>query len=291
MPLKTYRKAMPAYVDVAGYTPTFYFEPPAVTVSDYPPNMWSMLAGFYRGLKNLVATYSAAGLFIPAILVVAGGLVNYHQFLPNIVTGIRDASGYYNQGTVSLVSDNYIVDKLKFISNPGADYFNKINSALSQGLGAIDPAIKEYAGTMYLTIPSLGFNRLPITANVESNSKEIYDQVLTSSLAHFKGTSLPFADKIGNTVIYGHSASGSYNPSPTDVLAAFSFLSELKAGDTIMLEVAGQTYKYQMYRSKIVKPEDVSVLDSQGRDTLTLITCHPPGNNSQRYVAVATKVN
>lgn len=287
MPLKTYRKAVPAYV---GAMPAATYFQPAIPVAEYP-NMWSLLAGAYRGLKNLVATSSGAGLVIPSLLIIAGALVLYHQFLPNIVVSIRNAVGYYNQGNVSLVSENYIADRLKFVSNPGSDYFNQISSVLQRGLGSIDPAVKNYQGTMYLTVPSLGFNRLPVSANVESSVKAVYDQVLNTSLAHFKGTNLPFANQIGNTVIYGHSASGSYSPSPNDVLAAFSFLSNLKAGDTIMLEVGGQTYKYQMFRSKIVKPEDISVLDSQGRDTLTLITCHPPGNNSQRYVAVATRVN
>lgn len=290
MPLKTYKKAMPAYVALT--TPDYFYIQPMEQPLSTPPNMWSLLAGVYRGLKGIVATSTAAGLVIPAVFILGGLLVLYRQALPTIADQVKAASGYYDQGTTALVGNNYIADRLKYISNPGSDYFSNISKALSGQSTSIDQAVTAYDGTMYLTIPALGFNRLPVSANVESNVKEVYDQILTSSLAHFKGTSLPINTNPGNTVIYGHSASGSYNPTPEDVLAAFTFLSDLKAGDAITLEMNGTVYNYRMSKSKIVKPEDVSVLESQGgKDILTLITCYPPGNNSQRYVATATKVN
>lgn len=290
MPLKSYKKALPAYVALT--TPEYLYVQPMEQPLSTPPNMWSLLAGLYRGLKAVVATSSAAGLVIPALFIIGGALVLYRQALPSITDQVKAASGYYDQGTASLVGNDYIADRLKYISNPGSDYFSNISKALNTNPNTIDAAVTGYSGTMYLTIPALGFDRLPVSANVESSVKEVYDQVLTTSLAHFKGTSLPINTSPGNTVLYGHSASGSYNPSPDDVLAAFTFLSDLKAGDAITLEMNGVTYNYRMTRSKIVKPEDISVLEAQGsKDLLTLITCYPPGNNSQRYVAVATKVN
>lgn len=289
MPLKTYTKALPAYATTS-YT-DFAFMP-----SEYPTryttNMWSLIANSYRGLKNLVATSSAAGLLIPILFIFAGGAVLYNQIRPGITDQIRSVDGYYDQGTTSPVDLNYIADRLQYVSNPGADYFNKITTALQNNPNTIDQRTLNYAGTMYLSIPSLGFKKLPIKANVESTVKESYNSILTGSLAHFKGTSLPFADTPGNTAIYGHSASGSYHPSPTDVLAAFTFLPNLKVGDLIYLEAAGKTYTYRMVRSRVITPDDISVLESTpGRTTLTLLTCHPAGNSDHRYVAIAQLVS
>lgn len=294
MPLKTYRKATPAFaaLDNYNYADYLYIAPNIDEITANPPNMWSLLAGFYRGLKSLVATSSTAGLLIPSLFIIGGLIVIYQQFLPGITDQVKAATGYYDQGTTALVSDHYISERQKYISNPGSDYFMGIQNALAKSKFSLDTTAANFAGTMYLTIPALKFNRLPIKANVESSDKAAYDKVLTSALAHFKGTSLPFNSTAGNTVIYGHSAGGSYNPSPDDVLAAFSFLSDLKAGDIIIVEANGISHTYRMSKSRIVKPEDVTVLDNQnGKDTLTMITCYPPGNNSQRYVATATKVN
>lgn len=290
MPIKSYRKAMPAYAALPA-CPNLYFQPVVEEIQNYPPNMWSVIAGFYTGLKNLVASSSFAGLVIPLLFIIGGAFVIYNQFRPAITEQLLYSVDYYNQGTASPVETNYIADRLKYVSNPGQDYFDIIADSLSTHSAEVPASVQTYAETMYLTIPSLGFNRLPIKPNVESNVKSIYDSVLTSALAHFKGTSLPVSEVPGNTVLYGHSAGGSYNPTPTDVLAAFTFLPNLKVGDLITIEAGGTEYRYRMTKSKIVKPDDTSVLYASGsKDSLTLITCFPAGNNSHRYVAVATPV-
>lgn len=259
MPIKSYRKAMPAYASLSA-CPNLYFQPILEEEQSYPPNMWSVLAGMYGGLKGIVASSSFAGLIIPLLFITGGAFVIYNQFRPTITEQLLYSVDYYNQGTTSPVDTEYIADRLKYVSNPGQDYFDTIADSLSQHISEIPASVQNYAETMYLSIPSLGFNRLPIKPNVESSVKSIYNQVLTSALAHFKGTSLPISGEPGNTVLYGHSAGGSYNPSPTDVLAAFTFLPNLKVGDIITIEASGQTYNYRMTKSKIVKPDDTSVL-------------------------------
>src|SRR5690606_20263638 len=134
-------------------------------------------------------------------------------------------------------------------------------------------------------------HRLPVEANVDSSSEESYNLALQDSLAHFKGTGLPISDVQNNIVIYGHSASPNYNPRRTDPEVAFSYLPELKVGDDIIIEIEGKEYRFKMYRSKIVEPDDTSVITgTKGKRTLTLFTCYPIGANSQRYVALAREV-
>jgi LPXTG-site transpeptidase (sortase) family protein len=298
MPLKAYRKATVfaaanTFHGSVLYPEQFAIKPIGIGYGTHEQvTMWSMLSSTYRSLKNLVATSSMAGLLIPTLFIASGVFVIYQQVQPTITHKIKESAGYYDQGTVALVQDSYIANRLQYVSNPGASYFESLTTAaLNRHLLAADEKSATYSGKFYITIPSLGFERLPISANVESGSKEVYDQVLNTSLAHFKGTSLPFSEVNNNTVIYGHSAGGSYNPSPTDVLAAFSFLPNLKLGDLIILEVDGVEYKYRMTRSKIVEPSDTTIITgTPGKKTLTLFTCYPPGNDSQRYVAVAAPV-
>lgn len=297
MPLRTYTKNT-AYAAanlavrplIVAPVQEMYWQP--ITPTTRRTTIWTILGGMYNWVRDLTTHSSWAGIFVPLLFLFTGGLFIYLQFQPSIVKEVKTVMGYFDQGTASVVQDNYLAERLRYVSNPSFNYFEKISEeAIASGL-LNDPELLGFSQTMYLTVPALGFNRLPIKSNVESSTSTVYNQVLNTQLAHFKGTSLPFAKNNGNIVIYGHSAGGAYNPRPDDVLAAFSFLSDLKVGDEIMLEVSGQTYKYRMSKSKIVTPDDFSIVHgTPGRETLTLLTCHPPGNNSHRYVVIATPIN
>lgn len=304
MPLKTYQKnsynyraydiqAEPEYIPIQiepQFEPVLHSQPSLATRQQL--TLWDILDSSYHSLQNLVASSSFAGLVIPAFLILGGIALIYQQYSGTINETLRSLAQYDVQGTVPLVQESYLAERLKYVSNPGSDYFKQLtDTAFTQEGFQPDLESADYHGMMYLTIPSLGFQRLPVAANVESGTKEVYDKVLNNSLAHFRGTSLPIATNPHNIVIYGHSASGSYQPNPNDVLAAFSFLSDLKVGDLIVLEVEGKEYSYKMTRSKIVQPDDISIITATpGRESLTLFTCYPDGNSAQRYVAIATPV-
>lgn len=256
-----------------------------------PITMWNILSGFYQGLKGIVASSTSAGIVIPGLLILGGVGFIYLQVQPTIVNEVREAVGYFDQGTTSPVQGTYIESRQQYISNPSASYFEKLEkSAKSAGFNE-DQASLNYDGTFYISIPRLNINRLPVAANVESDKEEVYDKVLDQALAHFKGTSLPITSNAGNIVIYGHSTGGSYTPRPNDVVSAFSLLQQLQVGDEIIIEIDGIKHKYRMTRSKIVKPNDTSILlGKPGRETLTLFTCWPPGNQTHRQVITATPV-
>lgn len=297
MSLRTYSKApltFAGYSNQSNYPEHVEALPPKQL---YIPDqtrvtMWSLIDGIYNSLKILVATSSSAGLVIPVLFMLCGGALIYMQLQPSIAHQLKESAGYYNQGTTSLVQENYIVDKLQYLSNPGSNYFQQLQEQAFSTQGfAIDNESLNYEGTMYLTIPSIGFDRLPIRGNVESGVRDIYNRVLNTSLAHFKGTPIPGISHGGNTVIYGHSAGGSYNPSPSDVLAAFTFLTDMQVGDVITLELDGTKYSYRMSRSKVVEPNDTSIITGvPGKEMLTLFTCYPPGVNTRRYVIQAVPI-
>lgn len=84
---------------------------------------------------------------------------------------------------------------------------------------------------------------------------------LTKGPAHITDTAFP--GETGNAVITGH----------RDTF--FRHIYELQKGDAIFVRRNGEVFKYEVTGKKIVKPEDVSVLNPTQDAQLTLITCYP----------------
>jgi sortase A len=111
------------------------------------------------------------------------------------------------------------------------------------------------------------------------------DQSLSLGAGLIPGTS-PIGSA-GNTVIAGH----------RDL--AFRALRNIQAGDIVRIESTElnqemKTYAYRVERTRIVNPDDVSVLASDGQPRLTMITCYPfhyTGDAPKRYIVDARLVN
>ena len=74
----------------------------------------------------------------------------------------------------------------------------------------------------------------------------------------------------------------------------FRGLKDIAQNDEITLTTLDDTYTYRVASFKIVKPEEVSVLQpSAGERTLTLVTCYPfyfVGHAPKRFVVRALQV-
>lgn len=89
---------------------------------------------------------------------------------------------------------------------------------------------------------------------------------LKISPSHMKNTGK--VGEVGNYVIAGH-RSYTYG-------RHFNRLDEIEKGDKIQVISKGNVYIYKVVKKSIIKPEEVSVLNGNGKDKLiTLITCHP----------------
>lgn len=88
---------------------------------------------------------------------------------------------------------------------------------------------------------------------------------LRYAVGHFKDTAMPGEN--GNFALAGHRSYtyGQY----------FNRLDEVKIGDTIIVKTINGTYKYKVYNTKVVLPEQVDVLNATKTPTMTLITCTP----------------
>lgn len=96
---------------------------------------------------------------------------------------------------------------------------------------------------------------------------------------HIAGTAFP--GQQGNVGIAGH----------RDTL--FRPLRNIRRNDVITLTTLAGEYRYRVMSTDIVNPTDVSVLESDGDEVLTLVTCYPfyfVGPAPDRFIVRAKRV-
>ncbi len=72
----------------------------------------------------------------------------------------------------------------------------------------------------------------------------------------------------------------------------FRAVKDVSIDDAIFVETASGTYEYRIVKLFIVSPDAVQVLDSTGRDSITIVTCYPfyyVGNAPERYIVRAER--
>lgn len=291
MPLYSYKKAN---VTRRRYSERKFKNDIILELQEEPLTLWKLLDGLGNDLRKILTTSKLVGTILPSIFIIYGIYLLANQFTPTLLEKLREKLGYYNQGTTALVAGDYINAKVEYLSNPGAAYFEQLqNEAFADKKLIEDNISNSYKGVFKLSIPNLGLAELPVQANVNSGIEEVYDKVLESGLAHMQSTGLPISDIKNNIVVYGHSAGGDYFNRTGDPAAAFSRLNKAKVGDEILITIEGKEYKYKVSKTKIVKPHDVSIItgDNAYKQTLTLFTCYPAGNNANRLVVIANPAN
>lgn len=127
-----------------------------------------------------------------------------------------------------------------------------------------------------LRISSIGVD-LPVFHTTAST-------VLYSGAGHMFGSSLPVGGPGTNAVISAHT--GMVNAS------MFDNLPRLRDGETVTVDVMGETLTYKVTGREVVKPEDYEAVTYEaGKDKLTLITCTPYGINTDRLLVHAERVH
>src|ERR671936_1638205 len=73
----------------------------------------------------------------------------------------------------------------------------------------------------------------------------------------------------------------------TTYLAPFAHIERMRRGDFVILEVPYGTFRYRVYKHRIVSSNDLSVLQTptHGREIVELQACHPRFFASHRYIA------
>jgi len=105
----------------------------------------------------------------------------------------------------------------------------------------------------------------------------VNQDTLRFAVGHYEDTPLP--SEGGNFCIVGH-RSYSYG-------AFFNRLDEVESGDTIYMEVEGETFCYLVQEIFVVEPEDTWVLNNSEETMITLITCTPIRIGTKRLIIKA----
>ncbi|MEK6264212.1 MAG: class D sortase [Clostridium sp.] len=133
------------------------------------------------------------------------------------------------------------------------------NLGANENLDVTDKKLSDSkTGTMgIISIPKIDVN--------VALSEGIDTDVLKYAVGHFTETPMP--GEQGNACFAGH-RSYTYNQ-------YFNRLDELYVGDTIIVTTKDGEFEYEVYESKVVEPEEISVLDNTKGAEITLVTCTP----------------
>lgn len=126
-----------------------------------------------------------------------------------------------------------------------------------------------------LAIPRLNI-KLPIYLGATEEN-------LHKGTGHLSQTSLPIGGVNTNCVLAAH----------RDMSTAEMFrnIDTLQPGDTLTLTNIWQTLTYQVVQTQVIHPADIkAILIQEGRDLVTLVSCHPQGQNYLRYVVYCERV-
>jgi sortase A len=217
----------------------------------------------------------------------------------NILSTSDEPVGRVFSPSVSDPADGSAAEELQRAAQEEASYVARARQAAAeQAKKAEEAAQREEKApptpavpsdtTMYLTVPKLGLQDIPV---LEGSS----EAVLSQGAGHLPGTGFPWVEG-SNTYIAGHRIG--YPGTLSD--RVFWGLPSLTMGDQIILEDSlGQKYTYEVSETLEVLPSDLSVTAPvAGRDIVSLQTCienfgdyWTPGPNwLVRYIVRADKV-
>ena len=110
------------------------------------------------------------------------------------------------------------------------------------------------------------------------------EQHMADGAAHLSQTSLPIGGANTNSVIAGHRGYGG--------ASYFRYIDKLQIGDTVTVTNLWEQLTYRVAEIKIIYPYEVDqILIQEGRELLTLLTCHPyASGGKQRYLVICEQV-
>ncbi|MDP2951175.1 MAG: sortase [bacterium] len=154
--------------------------------------------------------------------------------------------------------------------------------AMAQGYWSDNSALSGEIEQGTIRIPEIGLTA-PLIKSKDASLKEI-EKTLKSG-----ATLYPNQGQEGPLVILGHSAPANW-PKVGNYDWIFSNLNTLEEGAKFTLLLNGEQRFYKVIGKQIIlKGKELPSFNENGRGAdLILISCWPPGKNSQRIVVLAT---
>lgn len=111
------------------------------------------------------------------------------------------------------------------------------------------------------------------------------DDVLSTSIGHQQGTSLPIGGENTHSCLTGHRG--------LPGAKLFTRLDEIVKDDLFFINVLGETHAYKVNDIRVVTPEEAEIFVAtidEGKDVVTLVTCTPYGLNTHRLLVSGERV-
>lgn len=150
-------------------------------------------------------------------------------------------------------------------------------------IGELD---EEISNDPKIIIPKINLE-VPVVYGLNTVEEDAIQNALENGVVHYAAS--PEPGEKGNVVIVGHSSNNILNSGKYKF--AFVLLKRLEVDDTFFIHKDGIRYTYKIYKKHIVEPTDVEVLgDAERENSITLITCDPPGTSLRRLIVVAEQI-
>lgn len=202
------------------------------------------------------------------------------------ISKISNKRSSYNNNSNSQKNNKTVVENNEQINSEILDYLytkmQEYNRSLNENGQNIVDAFSYENPSFDLTQYGLKDNIIGIIEIPKINVElPIYlgatKENLNKGATHLSQTSMPLGGKNSNTVIAAH-RSLVRNP-------FFKNIDKLDIGDEIKIKTLWKTLTYAVTDRKVISPYDSSkILIQKDKDLVTLITCHPYGETSERYV-------
>ena len=181
---------------------------------------------------------------------------------------------------------NYSDDKFNKLFEDSKEYNRKI---YEDGQRALADPFENTENKLYLedygiknglfgfiSIPKIEIE-LPLYLGTTEN-------ILSVGAGVVNNTSIPIGGKNTNSVIAAHRG---YKAEKM-----FKYVADLNIGDEIIIKNPKEDLKYKIIESKIILPNELeNVKIQEGKDLITLSTCHPYTKNTHRYIVIASRDN
>ncbi|MGM0124005.1 sortase A [Enterococcus sp. AZ194] len=210
------------------------------------------------------------------VMIVAGTLILLYPIVGNYLAN-RERSEAVSQydDTLKKMSQEEREAQIQ-LANRYNDYIYK-----KQEGKQVDPIVyssvaSEGAVMGTLDIPALDIQALPFYNGTSYKT-------LDKGLGHFEPSTIPVGGKNTRAVITGHS--GVKNQ------VLFTDVKNLVEGDIFFVNILGKRLAYEIDSFEEVLPSEVDkVKIISGKDTVTLLTCTPPGINTYRLLVTGHRI-
>ena len=159
--------------------------------------------------------------------------------------------------------------------------FEEKQSELKDNFSYAEPSftLSDY-GLEAETIAVLNIPVLELSMPVYLGANE---ENMAAGAAHMSNTSLPIGGTNTNCVIAGHRGYSGAD--------YFKHLDILKEGDSVQLVTLWNTLNYTVSEIRIIEPYEVEQIKIQeGKELLTLLTCHPYASGGRyRYLVICER--